>query len=63
MNNHPHSRRRTRIALALGTTTYAGTTFASMVARGNVAAAQFHPEKSGRIGLRLLQNFLDWTPA
>ena len=50
-------------ALALGTTTYADTTFASMVARRNVAAAQFHPEKSGRIGLRLLQNFLDWTPA
>jgi glutamine amidotransferase len=49
-------------ALAIGTTTYAGVTFASMVGRGNMAATQFHPEKSGRIGLRLLKNFLTWTP-
>ncbi|HRR34178.1 MAG TPA: imidazole glycerol phosphate synthase subunit HisH [Kiritimatiellia bacterium] len=49
-------------SLTLGTTSYAGVTFASMVARGNVAATQFHPEKSGRIGLRLLDNFLRWTP-
>ena len=50
-------------SLAVGTTAYAGVTFSSMVARGNVAATQFHPEKSGRIGLRLLQNFLEWSPA
>ncbi|MBP7637944.1 MAG: imidazole glycerol phosphate synthase subunit HisH [Kiritimatiellae bacterium] len=49
-------------SLTLGTTCYAGVTFSSMVARGNVAATQFHPEKSGRIGLRLLENFLRWTP-
>jgi glutamine amidotransferase len=49
-------------ALAVGITSYAGVTFASMVAHGNVAATQFHPEKSGRIGLRLLRNFLEWTP-
>jgi glutamine amidotransferase len=49
-------------ALAIGTTDYAGITFASMVGRGNVAATQFHPEKSGRIGLRLLSNFIRWTP-
>jgi glutamine amidotransferase len=49
-------------ALAIGTTGYAGVTFASMVGRGNVAATQFHPEKSGRIGLRLLSNFIRWTP-
>ncbi len=49
-------------ALAVGTTDYAGITFASMVGRGNVAATQFHPEKSGRIGLRLLANFIGWKP-
>jgi len=48
-------------SLALGTTDYAGVTFASMVGRGNVAATQFHPEKSGRVGLRLLENFVKWT--
>ncbi len=50
-------------ALALGTTDYAGVTFASMLGRGNVAATQFHPEKSGRLGLRLLANFATWTGA
>jgi len=49
-------------ALAIGTTEYADVTFASMVGRGNVAATQFHPEKSGRIGLRLLANFIRWAP-
>ncbi len=48
--------------LAVGTTDYAEVTFASMVGRGNVAATQFHPEKSGRIGLCLLANFTQWTP-
>ncbi len=42
------------------TTDYAGITFASMVGRGNVAATQFHIEKSGKIGLRMLQNFSTW---
>lgn len=34
-----------------------GITFASAYARGNVMAVQFHPEKSGPYGLRLLANF------
>ena len=45
---------------AVCTTEYAGTRFASMVGRGNLAATQFHPEKSGRAGLRLLGNFVRW---
>lgn len=34
-----------------------GTPFAAMVARDNVLAAQFHIEKSGPLGLRILDNF------
>jgi len=44
----------------LGETCYAGVSFASAIGRGNLAATQFHPEKSGRIGLRLLKNFSEW---
>jgi glutamine amidotransferase len=47
---------------ALGLTTYS-TEFCSVVARGNVAATQFHAEKSGELGLRLLRNFATWEPA
>jgi glutamine amidotransferase len=38
-------------------TTY-GDTFASAVARGNLLATQFHPEKSQRAGLQMLTNFV-----
>ena len=44
----------------IGTTDYAGVVFASMVGRGNVAATQFHVEKSGKTGLRFLRNFAQW---
>jgi len=36
-----------------------GETFAAVVQRGQVAGVQFHPEKSGTVGLRILKNFLD----
>jgi glutamine amidotransferase len=47
-------------AHVLGETEY-GVRFASVLARGNVVATQFHPEKSGRSGLRLYANFLAWA--
>jgi glutamine amidotransferase len=39
-------------------TTAHGATFASVVRRGRVCGVQFHPEKSGPVGLAVLRNFL-----
>ncbi|MFM7068202.1 MAG: imidazole glycerol phosphate synthase subunit HisH [Actinomycetes bacterium] len=36
---------------------------AAMAARGNVVATQFHPEKSGRVGLEMLRNWVTSIPA
>ena len=44
-------------SLVVGRTEY-GVTFASAIARDNLVATQFHPEKSGRAGLQLYHNFL-----
>lgn len=37
-----------------------GQRFAAIVQRGNVAGAQFHPERSGAVGARLLKNFIEY---
>jgi glutamine amidotransferase len=44
---------------ALGVTDYGGE-FCSIVGRGNVVATQFHAEKSGAVGLALLERFAKW---
>ncbi|OEY65556.1 imidazole glycerol phosphate synthase subunit HisH [Marinobacter sp. X15-166B] len=45
-----------------GRTRY-GVDLAAAVARDNIFAAQFHPEKSHRAGLQLLKNFVHWSGA
>ena len=37
-----------------------GQRFAAVVQRGSVAGAQFHPERSGAVGARLLKNFIEY---
>lgn len=44
-----------------GVTDY-GVRFASAIARDNLFATQFHPEKSAAQGLALYRNFLHWNP-
>ncbi len=47
-------------AHVLAETDYAGRTFASVAGQDNLAVTQFHPERSGRVGLKLLENFARW---
>jgi glutamine amidotransferase len=49
-------------SLVIGETDY-GIPFCSMIARGNLIATQFHPEKSGEVGLKLYDNFLRFALA
>lgn len=37
-----------------------GTAFPAVIGRANLVAAQFHPEKSGAVGMRILKNFIAW---
>jgi glutamine amidotransferase len=38
-----------------------GSPFPAVIGRANLIAAQFHPEKSGPAGLRILRNFVEWN--
>jgi len=48
-------------ALSAGISEYGGT-FTCAVARDNIFATQFHPEKSAAAGLRIYENFSRWAP-
>ena len=48
-------------AETIATTDYGGDVVA-FVASGNRAGTQFHVEKSQEVGIRILMNFLRWTP-
>jgi glutamine amidotransferase len=53
-----HSYAAPVVEATVATTTY-GKAFSAAIERDNVAAVQFHPEKSGDIGLRILRNWID----
>jgi glutamine amidotransferase len=48
-------------AAIIATTDYGGP-IAAIMGRDNLVGTQFHPEKSQAVGLRILQNFLNWRP-
>tara|TARA_A100000164_G_C21571419_1_gene614184 strand:- start:46 stop:678 length:633 start_codon:yes stop_codon:yes gene_type:complete len=43
----------------LSTTTYSNVEFTSSLKKGNIYGCQFHPEKSGKIGLSIIKNFIN----
>ncbi|MGH9433656.1 MAG: imidazole glycerol phosphate synthase subunit HisH, partial [Terriglobia bacterium] len=47
------------VAESVAVTEY-GQTFTSVAERGGLWAVQFHPEKSGELGVQVLRNFLSW---
>ncbi len=58
---HSYHPAPTDVSVAAGTCVY-GAPFTCAIARDNIFAVQFHPEKSQAAGLQLLSNFLRWRP-
>lgn len=54
---HSYHARPNNESLVIGETEY-GIPLCSVIARGNLVATQFHPEKSGEVGLKLYDNFI-----
>ena len=59
---HSYYLRPELAAIEAGITHY-GFDFTSVIARDNIFAVQFHPEKSAQAGLQLLANFTRWEPS
>jgi glutamine amidotransferase len=58
---HSYHAQPDNAAHTIGETDY-GDAFCCAVARDNIVATQFHPEKSAAAGLRLYRNFVHWNP-
>ena len=58
---HSYHLQASNPAHVLAMTEYGGE-LTAMVGRDNIAGTQFHPEKSQKLGLALIANFLRWTP-
>ena len=58
---YTHSYRAPAVKETVAITEY-GDSFTGAVERANIMGVQFHPEKSGATGLKVLRNFLEWAP-
>lgn len=58
---HSYAMQPDESEVVIATTDYGGSVVAA-VARDNLAGTQFHPEKSQKLGLGLIANFLHWAP-
>lgn len=59
---HSYAYKNTKTGDVIAVTDYGGTIIAA-VAKKNFVGTQFHPEKSQSTGLKILENFIRWTPS
>lgn len=56
---HSYIMQPTEGSHVLATTVYGGLRFPSVIGKGNIIGCQFHPEKSGEEGLRIIRSFIE----